>query len=287
MNLSLIFALSSMLCAGLNDFIFKRYVSKDRTQGAYLALIGVVWALIFYVAALSSGGLRFDRNTLMYGLICGFFSIAAQVFFLKSLQKVNTTVGATIYRLNFIVVVILAPIFLHEALTPLKLTGLLLTVAAVFLLSKNGEGSETSRYRSSALPVLLVITASLLRGFMGFFYKVAQVHGIDTNTFLYINALLWIAGGTIYVSFFERDASKNINTKLLIYSGISGLLVAGITLFLLLAVKKGEAIVAVPITQMSFIVTGILSVWLLKERVTLLKGLGIICALGTIICLSH
>ena len=286
MNLLVVFASASMFCAGLNDFVFKRYVSKNRPQGVYLALIGVFWSLIFLSAAVFSGGLRFDRNTLVYGLVCGFFSIAAQVFFLEGLRKIKASIGATIYRLNFVVVVILAPVFLHETLTVYKLAGIFLAIVAVFLLAGDGNCLETGFRRSATIPVLLVTAASILRGFMGFFYKVAQLNCVDTNTFLFLNPLLWIVGGIIYAVFFERAAVRNTDKRLVAYSGISSVLIAGIALFLLLAVKSGEAIAAVPITQMSFVVTGIFSVWLLKERVTRFNAAGIACALGTIICLS-
>jgi len=38
---SIIFAVSSMFSAGLNDLLFKQYVSKDRPTGMYIALIGL------------------------------------------------------------------------------------------------------------------------------------------------------------------------------------------------------------------------------------------------------
>lgn len=282
MSLSVIFALGSMFCAGVNDLVFKKYVSKVRSKGMYLALIGVVWALIFYTASLSSGGLKFDVNTVTYSIICGFFSIAAQILLLESLHGIDASIGSTIYRLNFVIVVILAPIFLRESLTPLKIIGSVLAIGSVLFLSRNNGNQKTDHiYRFSFL--YLVIIASILRGLMGFFYKVALNHNIDANTFLFLNPLLWIIGGFIYAALFERNI--DISKKIIVYSGISGILVAGIVLFLLLALRNGEAIVAVPIAQLSFIITSILSVWFLKEKMTLLKTIGIVFAVGTILCL--
>lgn len=283
MSLLTIFALASMLCAGVNDFIFKKYVSKTRSKGVYLSLIGVVWALIFYAISLSSGGLKFDPNTVVYGIVCGFFSIAAQILLLESLHGIDVSIGSTVYRLNFIVVIILAPMFLGELLTPLRFTGSLLAVGSVLFLSKNNAKQKMHRsYKFSFL--YLAVIASILRGLMGFFYKIALNHNIDVNTFLFINPLLWISGGLIHAVFFERDLS--INKKTVIYSGISGFLVAGIVLFLLLAVKEGETIIAVPLSQLSFIITCVLSVWLLREKMTFPKAIGILLAIGTIFCLS-
>lgn len=283
MNLSIIFALGSMFCAGVNDLIFKRYVSKVRSKGIYLSMIGIVWALIFYAVSLASGGLVFNAQTVIYGVICGFFSIAAQVFFLKSLQRLDVAVGSTIYRLNFILVIILALIFLGEMLTPATLAGSLLAIGSVLILSmSNGSQKVHHVYKPSFL--YLAIFASLLRGLMGFFYKVALNHNVEINTFLFVNALLWIMGGFIYAVFFERKLS--ITRKITLYSVISGLLVTRIVLFLTLALKSGEAIIVVTITQMSVIISGALSVWFLKEKVTFVKTMGALLALGAICLLA-
>lgn len=284
MNYAVIFALGSMFCAGINDFIFKRYVSKSRSNGLYLSLTGIFWALIFYVTSLFSGGLKIDSNTVIYGLICGFFSIVAQVFLLEGLRGTEASPGSTIYRLNFVLTIILAPLFLGESLTMFKTGGGLLAIGSALFLSRNNQGQKSHPiYNLSFLS--LVIVASVLRGLMGFFYKVAVNHNVINNSFLFINAYLWIVGGFIYRAFFERE--KFISRKIIIYSGISGFLVSGIVLLLFLAVKNGESIVAVPISQLSFIITGILSVWFMKEKMTTAKIIGIFFAVGAIFCLSR
>lgn len=40
-------ALISMVCAAANDLVFKLYVRRGGSAGTYLAVIGVVWALVF------------------------------------------------------------------------------------------------------------------------------------------------------------------------------------------------------------------------------------------------
>jgi uncharacterized membrane protein len=110
------------------------------------------------------------------------------------------------------------------------------------------------------------------------------MHGVDVNAFLFINALFWVVAGSIYSVIFERGL--RIDGSVILYGIISGLLVVGIVSFLFLSVKAGEAIIAVPIAQLSFMVTAVLSVWLLKEPVTPQKVLGIFCAVMTILILS-
>ena len=284
MSLSAIFALGSMFCAGLNDLVFKQYVTRERSKGAYIALIGAIWALFFYAMGSVSGEMRFDHESVSYGLISGGVLIIANILLLEGFHGVDASVGSTIYRLNFVVVVFLAPFFLGEQLTLRKLGGVAFAIASVFLMSWSHDSKPTSLGHTVPFFVFLVIMASILRGLMGFFYKVGTMHGVDVNAFLFINALFWVVGGPIYSVIFEEGI--RINRSVILYGIISGLLVVGIASFLFLSVKAGEAIIAVPIAQLSFIVTAVLSVWFLKERVTSQKVLGIFCAVVTILILS-
>lgn len=284
MGLSVLFALGSMSCAGLNDLIFKQYVARDRPKGAYITLIGVIWALFFYAMGSLSGEPRFDAESISYGFISGAVTIIANILLLEGFRGVDASVGSTIYRLNFVVVVFLAPFFLAEQLTLWKFWGLAFATSSVFLMSWSSDSKPTSSGRTVPSFVLLVIAASILRGLMGFFYKLGTMHAVDTNTFLFVNALFWVFGGPIYGAIFERGL--RLDRSVILYGLVSGILVVGIASLLFLSVRTGEAIVAVPIAQLSFVVTAVLSAWLLKERVTSRKVLGIFCAVATILILS-
>lgn len=40
------YALLSLVFAGLNDVVFKRYSQKDRSRGMYIFGVGVVWTAL-------------------------------------------------------------------------------------------------------------------------------------------------------------------------------------------------------------------------------------------------
>jgi drug/metabolite transporter (DMT)-like permease len=283
-TVSIIFAVSSMFSAGLNDLLFKRYVLKDRPKGMYIALIGLVWSSFYLILGTLTGGLHFDSDTLLYGFISGGLLLTANIFLLEGFKGVDASVGSTIYRLNFMVVIVLAPIFLAEQLALWKVVGLMFAVASVFLMSWSQDSNQATKSQTVSRFIILAIIASIFRGLMGFFYKVGAMHGVDYNSFLLINALFWFFGGPVYSSITEKNLG--VNRSVILYGIASGLLVVGIASFLLLSVKYGEAIVAVPIAQLSFVVTMVLSVVLLKEQITVYKILGIICAVGAIVSLA-
>ena len=215
MNVSIIFAVSSMFSAGLNDLLFKQYVSKDRPKGIYIALIGLVWSCFHLVLGTLSGGIHFDSDTLLYGFISGGLLLTANIFLLEGFKGIEASVGSTIYRLNFMVIIVLAPIFLAEQLSLGKVVGLMFAVASVFLMSWSQGSNQRTKSQTVSRFIILAIMASIFRGLMGFFYKVGAMYGVDYNSFLLINALFWLIGGPIYSVIFERS---NASTEAFVQS---------------------------------------------------------------------
>lgn len=70
------------------------------------------------------------------------------------------------------------------------------------------------------------------------------------------------------------------------YSAIAAILLLGATIFMLRSVAEGQASVLVPITQMGFIVAALLGIFVLRERVTLRKVIGLTLALAALAVLA-
>jgi nitroreductase len=90
-----------MFCAGLNDLVFKQYVTRERSKGAYIALIGAIWALFFYAMGSVSGGVRFDHDSVFYGLISGAVTIIANILLLEAFRGVDASVKRQLEALLF------------------------------------------------------------------------------------------------------------------------------------------------------------------------------------------
>ncbi len=72
MHPAIVFALLSLLFAGINDVVFKRYSRKERSRGMYVFGIGVVWTVLQVIAfRFQSTPFTFDQNTLLFGLTAG------------------------------------------------------------------------------------------------------------------------------------------------------------------------------------------------------------------------
>ena len=281
---AVVFAIFSLLFAGINDVVFKRYSSKDRSRGMYVLGIGVVWTLLQTVTFLSRGSsLSVDLTTVYYGFGAGLVLTLSNILLIESLTHIDASLGSTIYRLNTIGVVLLAWIFLQESIGLLKAAGITGGIVGVLLLAHRPILSpEAGTFR---LFVGAAIAASLLRAVYGVVTRSAVVHQAAPEAMLLMISSCWIVGGACYAVL--REKRFRITGKKAAYSALSGLLVFLIVNCLMWAVELGEASTVIPIANMSFVVAFALSASLGMEQVSRRKIYAVLCACLSVLLLSR
>ncbi len=272
MNMVILFAIGSLLFAALNDLVFKFYARKQRSRGIYVAVIGMVWASVFMITAKKFGCSENFSITLMWGLISGLFSVFANIMLIESMTNSEVGICATIYRLNLVPAVLFAFIFLKENISLWKIIGILCALVSVLAFMPASEHRYNIKNKYSGF--FLVIVASLLRAGMGLSYKYGLSQGADKYYLLAINGGIWIIGGLAYLIIKERK-SLHMQKKTFTYGIISGILVCGIVFFMATALQYGDASIVLPITQLSFIATSIIGVFVLKESFNMKKTIGL------------
>ena len=286
MSRAILFALLSLFFAGLLDVVYKRYSRKERSRGTYVFGIGVVWCVL-QTAALAMGeeGLIVDATSIRYGLFAGLCLTLSNLLLLESLTHINISLGSTVYRLNTIGVVVMAFLFLGEALGGIKLLGVGLGIVAVGLLYRPDPTAMSEENRGRFLPFfLMAVAASLFRAGYGVITRGGIVHQADPQTMLLLCALSWIVGGAIYARL--REGRFRLTKKKVGYALVSGVLVFLVVDFLMLAVKYGEASIVIPIANMSFVMAMLLSVLLRFEPFSLRKGVAMVVACLAIAALT-
>ena len=204
---------------------------------------------------------------------------------MEAMERQSAGVCSTIYRLNMILVVLGATLFLGETLSILQWTGILLAVLAVlaFLPGKQDAGAADGVRKTG---FYLVLAAAVLRAGMGLSYKYGFLQDADRNGVTLINSLFWIGGGILYALLRERQLHLP-GRRLLLYGVFSGILVAGIVFFMAASLHLGNAGIVLPIAQMSFLGTLLLSVLILKERIDVMKIAAVLCGAGAILLLIN
>lgn len=258
------FALASLIFAGVNDFIFKKQSDDGSGRAAYMAVVGAVWFAVFALAALVSGTPAPGAApgvTLAWGLAAGALSVSANYLLIGSLRTIGAAVGATIYRMNMVAAAAVGVIFLGEPLGAAKLSGFALAAAALMLFA---AGSGAFGGRGIELGLGLAFAASLLRAGMGIGYKLAAEAGVHGDWFLAIQGLVWLVTGAAGVLL--RGRGPGLGAALIRRGLISGLFICGIVYFFRRALELGKASVVIPIAQMSFALTALISRFALGER---------------------
>ncbi len=279
----ILFATLSMLFAGLNDVVFKRYSAKERSRGMYVLGIGLVWTIL-QSATFWFKGTPFiiDRTTLLFGFSAGVFLTLSNLLLIESLTHINVSLGSTIYRLNTIGVILLSVVFLGETVGVFKVAGILMGICGVLLLYQKSHPDRENR--TFILFFSVAIIASIFRATYGVITKGGILQQADPEMMLLLISSCWIVGGGLYA--IGKERRFRFTRKKMVYSILSGLLVYLIVNCLMSAVKIGEASIVIPIANMSFVIALTLSVRLGMETLTLRKIGAIVCAALSIILLS-
>ncbi|MFQ6021871.1 MAG: EamA family transporter [Acidiferrobacterales bacterium] len=284
MHLAIAFALLSLLFAGINDVVFKRYSRKERSRGMYVFGIGVVWTVLQVITFRAQGiPFAFDQNTLLFGLTAGVFLTISNILLIESLTHIEVSLGSTIYRLNTIGVVILSVFFLSEPLGLLKSLGIVAGIIGVLLLYQ--KQSDSHHNTVFVVFFAVAIAASLSRAAYGVSAKAGILQNADPNTMLLLFSSSWIVGGACYAKL--REKRFRLTRKKVLYSLLSGILVFLIVNFLMLAIEYGEASIVIPVANLSFVVALFLSTALKMEALTVRKLCAVGCAAASIALLSQ
>lgn len=288
MGLTLFYTFCCLGSSALNDLFFKFFARKPRSRGLFVMTVGVV-GMIFMTFLPD----KFNGNwqlTLFWGVICGIFSAVGNILLIESMTSLSAGVCSTIYRLNLALVVPLSVLFFNEKLDWQQYCGVGLAILAVlaFLPSPDNGGKNVGKSGKSLLiPMIMIITASIFRAGLGLSCKYGPMVGASINGINFVIEAMWVISGAVYYLLKERKEFK-IDRKIAGYGALSGVMVAAILLFMMkaLGTPGGDASIVLTIAQMSFILTFILSIIFLKEKVTCLKLAAIICGVGAMLLLS-
>jgi len=284
MRFTIPFALLSLLFAGINDVVFKRYSRKVRSKGMYIFGIGIVWTALQVITFKVQGTtFSFNQNTLLFGLAAGVFLTISNILLIESLTHIDVSLGSTIYRLNTIGVIALSILFLREPMSLLKSLGIVAGIIGVSLLYQKQSSSPHNAVFTVSFAV--VVVASLARAAYGVIAKAGISQNADPNAMLLLFSSSWIIGGPCYAGL--REKRFRLTAKKVLYSLLSGILVFLIVSFLMLAIEHGEASIAIPVANLSFVIALFLSIVLKMETLTPRKLCAMGCALVSIVLLSQ
>jgi len=283
MNQPILYAVVAMACYGFSDFVYKQAAGKGIRADHFLMAQAWFFCPTVILYALATRTLAFTPAAL-WGSLAGIFYFVGFYCFIRSLASGSVSTNSSIFRLNFIVTVLLAIALLGEPLTMTKVAGLALALLATWLLlggGKSADGASTGAQRRSLVQVAI---ATVSFGTATFFHTMGLRQGANPETLMVAQAALFMPLATTVV--LRAHGSLCVPPVTFRYAAAAAFALLAATLFLLRGISVGQASVLVPIAQMGFIVAALLGIFVLREAVTPRKAIGLASALAALAVLA-
>jgi transporter family protein len=272
-----------MLAQGTSDFVYKRAQDRGIVLESYLAVECGPFGATALLFGFLLGDLYINGPTVVFGLLAGVISFWSIFFFVTSLREGEVGVLTLIFRLNFVVVAIMAIFWLGESWTTSLGIGLLcavLAIASVTLLERTSRKGKTNPGRSIGLALLAMVLFAILN----LLFKIGIQEGANVAWMVVFASLSWFPSAVLVVVLRRRFSMPKSNW---IFLPITGFLKSSAFFALLYAFQRGgSASVVVPITQLSFLVTIVWAAVVLREPLTRPKLIGLAFAVAAIVAFS-
>jgi uncharacterized membrane protein len=274
------YALLTLFCFGLNDLLFKR-AAQHGAASHQMMMVLTLTMLPFFAAYGALTRSVVPDPAALWGSLGGLFAFYGFYNFSRSLSSGAVSVLSPIFRLQFVVTAVLALVLLAEVPSVVKIGGLALAIAAVWLLQGSAAGAKVEVPREAIARVLL---ATVAVGIAFFLFKLALRQGATPASVLLCQVVALSSASTALSVYLDRGFS--VSPAVLRYGipfGVSqaigfGALIEGLAI--------GEASILVPIAQLSFVITAIVGLTFLKEAVTARKMVGLAAAIGAVALLA-
>jgi len=267
-----------MLLIGTADAINKRARQSAVPIGSYLIIQTIFYSLTIILMTLWSDGFRWQHADLFYGLLGAIFGFTGFTLMLHSLTHGHASVNYAIFRSSFVFSTTAALLLLGEELFLTKIVGIALACSAIFLFFNRPQRRVE---KSSSL--IIALAAMIIAAAFQLTLKLSTRSFSSPLSFILLMNIFFAFFTIIYNILFGNFRFPRATFR---FAPINGILMAVATFFYVTALQKGELSTAIPIIQLSFIVTAILSSIFLGEKIDTLKTIGIACAATAIIILG-
>ncbi len=259
-------------------------------KAGFPATLGyVVWALTMIPCALIALHIdkwKLDTNlkAVVLGSLVGIFGAGGQLILFQALRDGPAYVVFPLISLFPVVTIFLSTIFLKEKASKRQWVGISLSLAAIFFLSYQPPSDTASG--SGQLWLLLSVMVFILWGVQAFIMKFSNDVMSAESIFFYMMATgVLLIPVAIWMTDFAQPINWSFRGPYL--AGIIHILNAVGALTLVYALRYGKAIIVVPLTGLSPIITVVLSLILYSVIPGTTLMIGMILATIAIYILSE
>ena len=264
--------------------LFDRY-KVDNWEAIFVNYL-VASLLSFIIGDVASHlGTTFRADWIPYALVLGVMFITTFFFFALSSQKAGVAVTSVTSKMSVVIPVTFGTILYGEAFGPVKAAGVLVALAAFYLVFKK-EKKPLLEKRWLFLPAMVFFG----NGFVDTAMKYMQHHHIGDNLVPFL-MFTFATGMTISLAvLLFRYMKKRVflSWRSLAGGTVLGLANFGSTLFIIKALGVQESSVVFPVANSAIVGLSALAGYFgFRERLSLLNWTGVVLAIAAIIIIAN
>lgn len=283
----LVFAFGSAIFAGVTSVLAKCGIRKtDSTVATAIRTVVVLafsWLMVF-VAGSQNQISGIDGKTLLFLVLSGLSTGASWLCYFKALQLGDINKVVPIDKSSTVLTILLAFVFLHEAISLSKGAGVaLIAVGTLLMIEKkesDGQRAGGSAWLWYALGSAVFASLTSILGKVG-------ISGVESNlgTAIRTGVVLVMAWVMVFVTG-KQGELRQIPKHELGFICLSGLATGASWLCYYRALQNGPTSVVVPIDKLSILVTVAFSYIVFHEKLTRRAAVGLLLVtVGTLVML--
>lgn len=283
----IVVAFGSAFFAGVTSILAKCGIRKtDSTVATAIRTIVVLifsWLMVFVVGSQKQIG-RIEGKTLLFLVLSGLATGASWLCYFKALQLGDINKVVPIDKSSTILTILLAFLFLHEAVSLPKIIGVVLIAIGTFLMIEKRDVNPGQAKGKGWL--LYAVGAAVFASLTSILGKVG-ISGVESNLGTAIRTVVVLAMSWVMVfATGKQKTVRNIPKKELGFICLSGLATGASWLCYYRALQDGLASVVVPIDKLSILVTILFSYLVFRERLSKRAFAGLLAiVVGTLVML--
>jgi len=270
---------------GIQRFLYK--VSAERncnTAWTTLSFMGTVALMSGVLWFASDEALKNLTWLLVLAVINSLTFFADTVVTIEALRYLPTTIVYPMTRMNTVLVVIFSIIYFQDSLNGYQVTGIIFAIGVILTLTRFSE-EERLGSRHIRKGLILIGLAILSGAVAAVSSKFAALH---TNQMAFI-ALTYTLSMLFSLGFqrpFEKQGASRRYGEALLIGLFMGLVNFGAFFALLQAMETGPLSIIIPVVGMNFIIANILAAIFYREKLTVLKMVGILMTILSLLLMK-
>ena len=270
----IIYALLASVFSGLTSVFAKTGIKNtDSILATFLRTIVISLFILLIVIFKENINDIFllDKKTLLFLILSGISNTLLWICYFKALDLGTVSKVTPVDKTSIVLTLILSSLFLNEKITNIKIISIVLILLGTFLtIKKESKDSKDNRWILNAILTAVFTSTTTILSKIG-------IENSNTTLITFLRTLVVLIILTTITLFKKKyKYIKDIKKRSWLFIILSGLSTSLSWLFYFKALALGEASIVFPIEKLSLVVSILISITFVKEKVSKKQITGII-----------